>query len=174
MKLTDPMTRFILHWGEMGNRWGVNRSVAQIHALLYLLEEPQNADDICETLTMARSNVSTSLKELQSWGLVSVVHVLGDRRDHFKAQDDIWDVVATIARERKRREIEPTLAFLHTIAADLDKDKATPETAKRRIRELTAFTTDLAAWYEQLAGLPRKSLEKLIRMGAGIAKLLRR
>lgn len=174
MKLSEPMTRFVLHWGEMGNRWGVNRSVAQIHALLYLLDEPQNADEICATLGMARSNVSNSLKELQSWGLVSITHVLGDRRDHFSAQDDIWDVVATITRERKRREIDPTVSFLHAIAADLDSDRSTPDSVKQRINELMTFTEDLSNWYDQLASLPRTSLAKLVRLGAGVAKFLGR
>jgi DNA-binding transcriptional regulator GbsR (MarR family) len=174
MKLSQPMTRFILHWGEMGNRWGVNRSVAQIHALLYLLEEPQNADEICETLSMARSNVSNSLKELQSWGLVSIVHVLGDRRDHFTAQADIWDVVTTITKERKRREIEPTVAFLRLLNEELETDKATPEAAKKRIRELSVFTEEIANWYDQLAALPPASVLKLVRLGASVVKFLGR
>ena len=174
MKLSLPMERFILHWGEMGNRWGVNRSVAQIHALLYLVQEPLCADDIVETLAMARSNVSNSLKELQSWGLVSVTHVLGDRRDHFVAQADIWDVVATVTRERKRREIDPTVAFLENCVADLERDKQTPDAVKARIGELLKFTHDVSNWYDQVSRLPRQSLLRLIRMGAGIGKLLRR
>lgn len=174
MKLSLPMERFILHWGEMGSRWGVNRSVAQIHALLYLLQEPLCADEIVDTLAMARSNVSNSLKELQAWGLVSVTHVLGDRRDHFVAQSDIWDVVATVTRERKRREIEPTIAFLENCVADLEQETHTPAAVKARIGELLELTHDVSSWYDHVSRLPRASLVRLLRMGAGIGKLLGR
>ena len=109
MHLTDTMQRYIVHWGEMGSRWGMNRSVAQIHALLYLSEKPLNADEIGETLGIARSNVSTGLKELAGWELVQVTHVLGDRRDFFTAQHDTWEVIRVIMEGRKRREIDPTL-----------------------------------------------------------------
>ena len=110
MKLSRAMENTILHWGEMGSRWGVNRSIAQIHALLYLSTTPLTADEIAETLGIARSNVSTSLRELQSWDLVSMTHVLGDRRDHFDAKTDLWEVLLTIVDERKRREIDPTVS----------------------------------------------------------------
>ena len=119
MHLTDTMQRYIVHWGEMGSRWGMNRSVAQIHALLYLSEKPLNADEIGETLGIARSNVSTGLKELASWELVQVTHVLGDRRDFFTAQHDTWEVIRVIIEGRKRREIDPTLAALRECAAQL-------------------------------------------------------
>src|SRR4249920_278570 len=100
MQLTDTMQRYIVHWGEMGQRWGMNRSVAQVHALLYLADEPLNAEEIVEALGVARSNVSTSLKELQSWELVRLVHRPGDRRDHFEAKDDPWDMLMTIVEGR--------------------------------------------------------------------------
>ena len=119
MQLTDTMQRYIVHWGEMGSRWGMNRSVAQIHALLYLSEKPLNADEIGETLGIARSNVSTGLKELIGWDLVHVTHVLGDRRDFFTAQQDTWEVIRAIMEGRKRREIDPTLAALRECAAQL-------------------------------------------------------
>src|SRR5262245_15964440 len=109
MDLTPVMERFIVHWGEMGTRWGVNRSVSQIHALLYLSPRPLTAEEISDTLAIARSNVSTSLKELQAWGLVQLVHVLGDRRDHFDARKDVWEMLTLIVEERKRREIDHTL-----------------------------------------------------------------
>src|SRR3954464_10857908 len=115
MQLTEPMRRYVLHWGEMGQRWGVNRSVAQVHALLYLSDTPLVADDIVEALGVARSNVSTSLKELQSWELIRLVHVPGDRRDHFEAKHDPWDVLMTIVEGRKRREIDPTIAMLRDV-----------------------------------------------------------
>ena len=115
-RLSPPALRFVLHWGEMGVRWGVNRTVAQIQALLYFHGRPFHAEEIADLLEVARSNVSTSLKELQSWGLVTIAHVLGDRRDHFAARADTWDILLTILEQRKRREIEPTLAVLQATA----------------------------------------------------------
>src|SRR5690348_6811037 len=112
MPLTPVEQRFILHWGEMGTRWGINRTVAQVHALLFLSPKPLHAEEIANTLAVARSNVSTSLRELQGWGIVRVVHVLGDRRDHFESVKDVWEVFRIVAEERKRREIDPTLRVL--------------------------------------------------------------
>ena len=109
MKLTPTMQKFILHWGEMGWRWGINRSVAQVHALLMLSPKPLPADEICETLNVARSNVSTSLKELQGWGLIRVVHEFGDRREHFETLKDVWEMFLIILRERKKRELDDAL-----------------------------------------------------------------
>ena len=108
--LTPLAQQFVLHWGEMGNRWGINRTVAQIHALLFVSETPLHADEICEVLEVARSNVSTSLRELQNWGIVKVVHVKGDRRDHFETLKDVFEMFRIIMAERKRREIDPTIA----------------------------------------------------------------
>jgi DNA-binding transcriptional regulator GbsR (MarR family) len=111
-KLSPVQEKFILHWGEMGTRWGINRTVAQIHALLYLSESPLHAEDIARLLSVARSNVSSSLRELQSWGIVRVTHVLGDRRDHFESLKDVWQKVQIIVEERKRREVDPTIEML--------------------------------------------------------------
>src|SRR3954454_24490515 len=119
------MERYILHWGEMGTRWGVNRSVAQIHALLYLSPRPLPAEEIAETLSIARSNVSTSLRELQAWGLVQLSHAIGDRRDHFVALKDNWQLLMTIAEERKRREIDPTLSVLRQCVLEAQEDATT-------------------------------------------------
>src|ERR1700681_3294554 len=107
--LTPVVEKFVLHWGEMGTRWGVNRTVAQVHALLFMSSEPLNAEQITVLLGVARSNVSTSLKELQGWGIVRVVHVMGDRRDHFESIKDVWEIFRIVSEERKRREIDPTL-----------------------------------------------------------------
>src|SRR5271169_4724266 len=112
MTLTPVAQKFILHWGEMGARWGINRTVAQIHALLYLSPQPLHAEEIALTLSVARSNVSSSLRELQGWGIVRVTHQLGDRRDHFETFKDVWEIFRTVAEERKRREIDPTLRVL--------------------------------------------------------------
>src|SRR5258707_383467 len=104
MELTPIAQRFILHWGEMGARWGINRTVAQIHALLFLSPQPLTAEEIADTLSVARSNVSNSLKELQGWGIVRITHVMGDRRDHFESMKDVWEMFRTITDERKKRE----------------------------------------------------------------------
>ena len=172
MHLTDTMQRYIVHWGEMGSRWGMNRSVAQIHALLYLAERPLNADEICETLGIARSNVSNGLKELMSWELVQVTHVLGDRRDFFTAQHDTWEVIRVIMEGRKRREIDPTLAALRECAALLEKDRETPATVRERITTQLEFLETLTRWYDSVKRLPRKTLLKMMRMGERIAKVI--
>src|ERR1043165_1528734 len=121
-KLSPVQQQFILHWGEMGTRWGINRTVAQIHALLYLSPEPLDAEEIAKTLGIARSNVSTSLRELQGWGIVKLVHVLGDKRDHFDSLKDVWEMFRIVADERKKREIDPTLNMLRTCIAQAQKD----------------------------------------------------
>jgi DNA-binding transcriptional regulator GbsR (MarR family) len=174
MHLAPVMKRFVLHWGEMGTRWGVNRTVAQIHALLYLTPAPLPAEEIAETLSVARSNVSTSLKELQSWGLVSIAHVLGDRRDHFVARADPWDMFLTILEQRKRREIEPTLNFLRECVAEMEKDRNTPSEVKARIDKMRGFLTDLTEWFDQIVKLPRATLVSVMRLGATIGSLVPR
>lgn len=171
MRLTPVMEKYILHWGEMGSRWGVNRTVAQIHALLYLAGKPLTADEIAETLGVARSNVSTSLKELQSWGLVKLLHVKGDRRDHFEALSDLWDTFFAIAENRKRRELDPTLTVLRECVLDADQDESGPE-VKRRIEAAAQFLERLLSWYDQVRRLPRPALIKLLDLGAKIEKLL--
>lgn len=172
MKLTPVMQKFILHWGEMGTRWGVNRSVAQIHALLYLADTPTPADIISETLGIARSNVSNSLRELQNLGLVQIVHVLGDRRDHFDTKKDTWEILTTIADARKRRELDPTIEVLRQCVADLQKDKSTPKETRARIENMLEFSEEFSNWYIGIRELPNKTLMRLMRMGTKIGKLL--
>lgn len=172
MKLTPVMERYILHWGEMGTRWGVNRTVAQIHALLYLSPEPLNAETIAETLAVARSNVSTSLKELQGWGLVSVAHVLGDRRDHFTSKGDNWGMLMTILEERKRREIEPTLTMLRQCVLEMEDDAETPAEVKKRIKNMLTFISTLTDWFDQVKTLPKTTLVALMKMGGKIVRLI--
>src|SRR5919206_155972 len=123
MKLSPIMQKFILHWGEMGARWGINRTVAQIHALLFVSKKPLSAGQIAATLGVARSNVSDSLRELQNWGIVRVVHIMGDRRDHFESMEDVFEMFRVISRERKRREIDPTRQVLQQCIAELDRSK---------------------------------------------------
>lgn len=172
MRLTETMQRYIVHWGEMGSRWGMNRSVAQIHALLYLSEKPLNADEIGETLGLARSNVSTGIKELAAWDLVHVTQVLGDRRDFFAAQHDTWEVIRAIMEGRKRREIDPTLAALRECVAQLKNDKETSAAVRERIANQLEFLETVTRWYDSVKRMPRKTLLKMMRMGERIAKLI--
>ncbi len=172
MDLTPTMEKYILHWGEMGTRWGVNRSVSQVHALLYMSSVPLSADEIADTLGMARSNVSTSLKELLSWNLILRTHVLGDRRDHFEAKTELWDVLVAIVEGRKSREIDPTLTMLRQCVAEGEDDKKTPEEAKERIARMLEFMETLSTWYEQVSRLPKPVLVKLMRMGGKVAKVV--
>jgi DNA-binding transcriptional regulator GbsR (MarR family) len=172
MQLTPLMEKFVLHWGEMGTRWGVNRTVSQIHALLYLSPDPLAADEIAETLSVARSNVSTSLKELQSWNLVKVSHVMGDRRDRFSAHADTWDMLFTIMQERKRREVEPTLAVLRECVREMDDDRVTPDEVKARIKSIETFFSNLTSWFDQMVELPRSTLTALMRLGAKVANFV--
>ena len=172
MKLSRTMREVVLHWGEMGTSWGVNRSVGQIHALLYLVGRPLTAEEIAETLSLARSNVSTSLKELQDWDLVERQHQLGDRRDYFTADADLWDVLIKVADGRKKRELDPTIEML-AYAADACKDDAdTPADVRKRIAEMHRFVSTMTNWYEQVKTLPRATLLKLMALGAKVAKFV--
>ena len=172
MQLSPVTRKFVLHWGEMGARWGVSRTVAQIHALLYLSERPLNAEEISETLSVARSNVSTSLKELQAWGVIRVSHVIGDRRDHYEAVQDIATLFRIIVEERKRREIDPTLALLRECAAESDPKAGAY--ARERINSTLEFLEILNKWYEEMKGLPYPLLMSLLRMGARVQRFLKK
>ncbi len=172
MILTPVMEKYVLHWGEMGARWGVNRTVAQIHALLFLSSKPLNAEEITDTLGVARSNVSTSLKELQSWKLVKTVHIMGDRRDHFETLKDPWDLFYTILEGRKQRELDPTITLLRECVLDSDQDTQTPSDVKARIQEVLAFMEALDTWYNQIKFLPKATLLKLIKLGSKVQSLL--
>ena len=174
MKLTETMEKFILHWGEMGTRWGVNRTVAQIHALLYLSEEPLDAENITEILGVARSNVSNSIKELQSWGLIKTVHVLGDRRDHFDSHKDLWEITRIIMDERKKREIDPTITMLRQCVMESGDDKQTSKVVKDRIEDTLDFMEMMSTWYEQMKVVPTPTLTKLMKTGAKITSFLTR
>ncbi len=168
--LAPTATRFIVHWGEMGARWGINRTVAQIHALLYVSEEPLTAEQIAQSLSVARSNVSNSLRELQAWGLVKVVHVLGDRRDHFQALGDAWETLRIILDERKRREVDPMIERLRECVAQVEADPAARRDAhaEQRLQELLKLLDTMSGWYQQVHRLPRSTIMKLVRLGAKI------
>ncbi|MHA6723037.1 GbsR/MarR family transcriptional regulator [Sphingomonas sp. RS2018] len=174
MRLIDhpDAKAFILHWGEMGTQWGVNRSVSQIHAFLYLSDRPQTAEDICDALGLARSNVSTALKELQSYRIVRRVHVEGDRRDHFVAETDLWDMLMRIAEERKRREIDPTIALLADLAQRLKSDDTAPAHVRERVARMHEFIGTLGGWYDQVRVLPKPTLVTLMKLGGKVAKFI--
>jgi DNA-binding transcriptional regulator GbsR (MarR family) len=171
-KLNSIQQRFILHWGEMGTRWGINRTVAQIHALLYLAPAPLNAEDIAGTLGLARSNVSTSLRELQGWRLVRLVHVLDDKRDHFESPHDVWEMFRIIADERKRREIDPTREMLHQLLAASEAE-LDPHT-KTRLAALAGFFETTSGWYAEVSRWPQTVLIRFLRLGAKARTLLGR
>ncbi len=171
-KLSPIEKKFILHWGEMGTRWGINRTVAQIHALLYLAPEPLNAEQIAETLSVARSNVSTSLKELQSWGIVRVVHALGDRRDHFESTKDVWEMFRVVLDERKRREIDPTLSVLRSCVGDLSKDRKAEAYTRERLKEMLEFFEEAAELYQEFQRIPPRAARKFFQLKGRIGKLV--
>ena len=173
MELTPIAERFILHWGEMGSRWGVNRTVAQIHALLYLLGRPVAADEIADTLGVARSKVSTSLRELQSWRLAKVVHVMGDRRDHFETSTDIWELFKLIVEGRRQREIDPTLTMLRDSLVGPEIAEESRET-EQRIRETLKFLETLTTWSDEMLRMKPETLMKTLGVGAKISRTVRR
>lgn len=172
MKLTDSTRQFILHWGEMGTRWGVNRTVAQVHALLYLSAESLTAEEIADTLSVARSNVSTSLKELQNWDLVRTESRMGDRRDYFQTSADVWTLFMTIVEQRVAREILPTLAMLRSCAVEAQAERPAQPAVAARITAMQAFLEDLLEWYSQMKKLPPASLRSLLSIGSRVTRIL--
>jgi DNA-binding transcriptional regulator GbsR (MarR family) len=170
--LTPVQQQFILHWGEMGARWGINRTVAQVHALLHISEAPLSADTIAAALGVARSNVSTSLRELQGWGIVRAVHVLGDRRVHFDSITNVWELFRTIVDQRKRREIDPTLEMLRKALDQLDGARAGDRYTRERLQELLEFFEIMTELYDELRHLPITALRSVGRMRGKVRKLL--
>jgi DNA-binding transcriptional regulator GbsR (MarR family) len=174
MQLTPAVEKYVLHWGEMGTRWGTNRTVAQIQALLYLSPEPMRADEICELLSVARSHVSTSIRELQSYGLVRMTHVLGDRRDYFESIHDVWELFRVIIEQRKQRELNPTLSMLRSCAAEVETESDTDPVTRERIRNMLEFVESTSDWYEQIRDIPSSTLTKLMKLGKGITRLVKK
>ena len=171
--LSGVAKKFILHWGEMGARWGINRTVAQVHALLYLSDRPLHAEEIMQTLGVARSNVSNSLKELQGWGIVRIVHVMGDRRDHFESLTDVWEMFQIVLDERKRREIDPTMKLLRECLAEAEHDKAAGAQVRQRLQAMLGFFETMSAWYAQIRRLPQGAVIKFVKLGGKVGRLLR-
>ena len=170
--LTPVMKNIILHWGEMGSSWGINRTVAQIYALLYLSPDPLTADEISSSLTIARSTVSTGLHELQTWGVVKVLHVLGDRRDHFTTMNDIWEIFRVILDERKQREIVPTLEFLQQSVQEMQTQAVDQIHVQKRVNDMLEFFETVTAVYEQVENIPTNRLRELFRMGNKLTGLV--
>lgn len=172
MELTNVARKFVVHWGEMGSAWGVNRTVSQIHALLFFHGRPLHAEEISETLGVARSNVSNSLKELQNWNLIRVTHVLGDRRDYFETSLDVWELFRTVIRERKEREYDPTVRMLRELVAQKEF-KAESHDAQDRVRETLRLMESLGSWADEMMRLSPGTLEKVLHLGASVQKFVR-
>ncbi|MEM7221088.1 MAG: MarR family transcriptional regulator [Pseudomonadota bacterium] len=170
--LPEPVERFILQWGDLGSIWGVNRTIAQIHALLYVADKPLNAEDIAATLNVARSNVSNSLKELQGWNLIRRVPIKGDRRDHFEAETDLWEVALRIAAGRKAREIDPIHDVLSECAQQARADDGVSPIARERLAQMDKFVAELSGWYSEMLTLPRGNIASLVKLGARVARAL--
>jgi DNA-binding transcriptional regulator GbsR (MarR family) len=163
--------KFILHWGEMGTKWGINRTVAQVHALLYLAAKPLPADEISTTLSVARSNVSTSLRELQGWGIVRVVHVLGDRRDHFETLKDVWEIFRIVAEERKKREIDPTLRMLTECVQEAKSGQGNAHT-KERLESMLEFLGAMTGLFEEILRMPPAALKSVVKLRGKVVTIL--
>lgn len=173
--MPEVIQKFVLHWGEMGTRWGVNRTVAQIHALLWVTERPLHAEEICELLGVARSNVSNSLRELQNWGIVKIVHLPRDRRDHFQCMEDVYEMFRLIVEERKRREVDPTVQVLkecsEQVATD-DSKKPSDVYAQRKLREMLEFFELGVDSYERMSRMPTAQAVNVLRMGDKLLKII--
>jgi DNA-binding transcriptional regulator GbsR (MarR family) len=173
-KLPPVVQKFILHWGEMGTRWGVNRTVAQVHALLFLSPQPLHAQEISETLSVARSNISTSLRELQGWHIVRTVSVLGDRRQHFESMKDLWEMFRLILDERKRREIDPTLAMLRECVTEAGEGSPRERYTHQRLAEMLDFIVTMSAFYDEFQNLPPTAARGIVKMRGRIRRLFRK
>ena len=163
--------KFILHWGEMGTRWGINRTVAQVHALLFVSPRPVPADEISSTLAVARSNVSTSLRELQGWGIVRMVHVLGDRREHFESIKDVWEIFRIVSEERKRREIDPTLKVIGECVAELKGKPEAEVYTRERLEEMLEFLTVMTGLFEEVLRMPTPALKGVGKLRGKVVTL---
>lgn len=172
LQISELGHQFVLHWGEMGARWGINRTVSQIHALLYYLGKPANAEQIANTLQVARSNVSNSLKELQNWELVRITHMLGDRRDYFETSLDIWALFNTVITQRKKREFDPTVSFLQQFLAENQFNNNELE-AKKRVESMLELMQTLSIWGDEMLKLKPETLTKIMKYGAKIQMLIR-
>ncbi|MEM9988492.1 MAG: GbsR/MarR family transcriptional regulator [Pseudomonadota bacterium] len=171
MQLSPLHQDFVLHFGEMGSRWGINRTVGQIYAVLFLNDGPLNAEQVVEKLGVSRSNVSTGLKELQAWNLVRLTHLPDDRRDYFTTPDDLWEIVRTLIEERKKREIDPTLTKLRELQLQ-SPVAAEDQYAHDRVAELGALIELLTDWYSDMNKLETERLVQLLTLGSKVQKFI--
>lgn len=171
--LTTIQRRYILHWGEMGTRWGINRTVAQIHALLFLSPKPLAAEEIASTLNVARSNVSTSIRELEGWGLVRPVHVLGERREHYESMKDVWEMFRVIVDQRKRREVDPTVQVLRRSLEELEREGGPESYTRDRLRDMADFFDTVNAAYSEIRQIPSRALRTTLKVRGKIRKMLK-
>ena len=169
--LAPLSAQFVAHFGEMGSRWGINRTVGQIYALLYISEKPLNADEIAEGLEFSRSNVSMGLKELQAWRLVRLRHVPGDRREYFEAPQDVWEIFRVLAEERRRREIEPTLSMLRMALLESPRNEADAH-AQERMRQMHELIERLVTWFDDVQKLAPETALQLMGMGSRVTRVL--
>lgn len=171
MQMTPMVQSFVLHFGEMGSRWGINRTVAQIYALLVVTEEALYADQIAHALTISRGNVSMGIKELQSWRLVKVQHIQGDRKDYYTALGDVWDMAQAVFQERRKREVDPTLTVLRDLLLDKPANDS-DEYAQTRMEEIHQLMEILTRWFDELQKMNPDNLCTLMKMGSGVSKVL--
>ncbi|MFK8017788.1 MAG: GbsR/MarR family transcriptional regulator [Gammaproteobacteria bacterium] len=171
MNVTEYQQSFILHFGEMGSRWGINRTVGQIYALLFVAESALNAEQITEALGLSRSNVSMGLHELKSWELVIAQHLPGDRREYFSTPEDVWAIFRTLAEQRRKREVDPTLTMLRS-ALMTEPGNQTDEHAHARMSEMLEFIELITGWFDDVQSMERDTLMQLMRLGGGVRRVL--
>ncbi len=171
-ELSRAKKQFILHWGEMGARWGINRTVAQIHALLHVSAVPLTAEEVASALSVARSNVSTSIRELQSWGLVRTVHLLGDRRQHFESIKNVWEMFRIIIDQRKRREIDPTLEMLRLCIAETESDDSKDDYTRQRLKDIYEFFSEVEGLYSDIRQFPVSAIRGVVKTRGVVKKFL--
>ena len=172
MKITPVIENYINHWGEMGLRWGTNRTVAQIQALLYLSPKPLTAEEISSLLSVVQSHVSTSLRELQNYGVVNMTHIAGDRNDYFESIHDVWELFRVIIEQRKQKELSPTLKMLNECSIEIEKENEAHQVTRERIHNMLSFVNSINNWYEKIKSISNSALQKIMSLGNAITKFV--
>ena len=172
MKITPVIEKYINHWGEMGLRWGTNRTVAQIQALLYLSPKPLTAEEISSLLSVVQSHVSTSLRELQNYGVVNMTHIAGDRNDYFESIHDVWELFRVIIEQRKQKELSPTLKMLNECSIEIEKENEAHQVTRERIHNMLSFVNSINNWYEKIKSISNSALQKIMTLGNTITKFV--
>ena len=172
MKITPTINKYIHHWGEMGIRWGTNRSVAQIQALLYLSPKPLTNEEISELLNISKSTVSTNLRELQNYGLVVMKHLDRDREDYFESIHDVWELFRVIIEKRKEKELSPTLKMLKECSIEIEIEDEAEQITRERIHNMLSFVDSINDWYEKIRSISNSTLRKIMKLGNAITSLV--